>query len=236
MKPFVKCILVAVAAAAVIETGTVDRHSPLVSAIALLASLAGLIALIRPIRWAGLGHRGVSTCVLISAIVVLGEAGVAIQKAQEKELFALEASDPVAYLARLKEIDEDRWLEELQRLDPATYGEVQAARARAAQSAAAAAERKAVPEVQVEDRSDGFHCLSIWDGSHRELKAYTKERMRAPNSFEHIETRITPINAAGTHRVVMEFRAQNGFGGMSTGQAIAAVDNVTCVVSGIAIQ
>jgi hypothetical protein len=31
------------------------------------------IALIRPIRRAGLGHRAVSTCVLISAIVVMGE-------------------------------------------------------------------------------------------------------------------------------------------------------------------
>jgi hypothetical protein len=91
-------------------------------------------------------------------------------------------------------------------------------------------------DAKVENRSDGFHCLSIWDGPHRELKAYTRERMRAPDSFEHIEARITLIFPADTHRVTMDIRAQNGLGGMTIGTAVATIDNATCVASGIIIE
>ena len=71
-----------------------------------------------------------------------------------------------------------------------------AAEAAAAVAGKAAKAKKAGAEaaVVVEKKRKGFHCLSAWDGSHRGVKTYVEERMREPDSFEHIETRITPIN------------------------------------------
>jgi hypothetical protein len=62
------------------------------------------------------------------------------------------------------------------------------------------------------------------------------QRMRNPRSFEHIETRITPISGNGIHTVIMRFRAENGFGGMSIGTAVATVANSTCAASRFAIE
>ena len=52
--------------------------------------------------------------------------------------------------------------------------------------------------------------------------------MRDPDSFEHIETRITPVSDKGTHQLVMKYRAKNGFGGITVGSAIATIDNASC--------
>ena len=52
--------------------------------------------------------------------------------------------------------------------------------------------------------------------------------MREPDSFEHIETRITPINEKGKHTLTMRYRARNGFGGMTDGVAIATINNAGC--------
>ena len=80
----------------------------------------------------------------------------------------------------------------------------------------------------VEDRRKGFHCLSSWDGSHRELADAVKVSLRDPRSFEHSETRITPVDADGNHTLMMEYRARNGFGGMNVGQVAATVKNSDC--------
>ena len=80
----------------------------------------------------------------------------------------------------------------------------------------------------VEDRRKGFHCLSSWDGSHRELADAVKASLRDPRSFEHSETRITPVDADGNHTLMMEYRARNGFGGMNVGQVAATVKNSDC--------
>ena len=78
------------------------------------------------------------------------------------------------------------------------------------------------------DRKAGFHCLSAWDGSHRELVRALKQSLRDPDSFEHIETRISPVNAKGYHTLAMQYRARNGFGGMNIGRLIATVKNSDC--------
>ena len=52
--------------------------------------------------------------------------------------------------------------------------------------------------------------------------------MRDPKSFEHIETRITPKNPQGDHQLVMQYRAKNGFGGMTVGAVVASVRNNDC--------
>jgi len=74
----------------------------------------------------------------------------------------------------------------------------------------------------------GFHCLSAWDGSHRGVENYIKDRLKDPGSFEHIETRITPVSPEGTHSLTMKYRAKNGFGGYTVGAAVAVVSNEGC--------
>ena len=77
-------------------------------------------------------------------------------------------------------------------------------------------------------RQSGFHCLSPWDGSHRELVTALKATLRDPDSFEHIETRITPVNDKGFHVLTMNYRARNGFGGMNIGRLAASVKSSDC--------
>jgi len=87
-----------------------------------------------------------------------------------------------------------------------------------------------------EDRQKGFHCLSAWDGSHRAVVKYVEERLRDPDSFEHIETRITPVNERGEHSLIMQYRAKNGFGGMSLGKALATIGNSDCSATIVAFE
>jgi hypothetical protein len=77
-------------------------------------------------------------------------------------------------------------------------------------------------------RRQGLHCLSSWDGSHRGVERATKKRLRDPDSFEHIDTRIWPVNPSGAHELVMRYRAANGFGGINTASARAIIKNGDC--------
>jgi hypothetical protein len=93
------------------------------------------------------------------------------------------------------------------------------------EQAAKAAEKA---QEEKENHRKGFHCLSSWDGSHSAVKKYVEERMRDPDSFEHVETLISPVNDKGTHQLSMKYRAANGFGGLTVGSATATVDNESC--------
>ncbi len=84
------------------------------------------------------------------------------------------------------------------------------------------------PEEIAEDKRKGFHCLSAWDGSHRDVVTVVRSQLRDPESFEHEKTSITPINSEGNHSLFMTYRARNGFGGLTVGEAIATVSNSTC--------
>ena len=88
-------------------------------------------------------------------------------------------------------------------------------------------------ESTAEDRRKGFHCLSAWDGSQRDVVAQVKAGLRDPNSFEHAETKITPVNEKGYHAVIMTYRARNGFGGMNAGRAIASVRQSDCAAENV---
>ncbi|MGO6781230.1 hypothetical protein GR211_16685 [Rhizobium leguminosarum] len=81
---------------------------------------------------------------------------------------------------------------------------------------------------KADDKRKGFHCLSAWDGSDRQLVDAVKESLRDPSSFEHDETRISPVNAEGLHFVIMTFRAKNGFGGTNVGSATGMVRQSDC--------
>lgn len=93
---------------------------------------------------------------------------------------------------------------------------------------ATAARETADAAKAAENKRKGFHCLKGWDGSHFDLVKAVEASLRDPDSFEHVETRIGPINENGTHVLTMKYRARNGFGGMSVGTVIATVDNATC--------
>lgn len=84
---------------------------------------------------------------------------------------------------------------------------------------------------EAENKRKGMHCLSAWDGSHVAVVASLKDALRDPKSFEHVETRITPVDAEGNHKLIMQYRARNGFGGMNAGLASATIDNETCDAS-----
>ena len=80
----------------------------------------------------------------------------------------------------------------------------------------------------IENKRKGFHCLSSWDGSHRKLASHVEKNLRDPDSYDHIETRITPVTKTGTHTLSMKYRARNGFGGMTIGLVLATIQNDGC--------
>ncbi|EPR14174.1 hypothetical protein M527_29100 [Sphingobium indicum IP26] len=90
------------------------------------------------------------------------------------------------------------------------------------QAVKAAADAK----VRAEQRK-GFHCLNDIDGSHWDMQAAIKARLRNPGSFEHVQTAIMPAEH-GEHQVIMTYRAQNGFGGMNVEQAIGVLNAASC--------
>lgn len=92
---------------------------------------------------------------------------------------------------------------------------------------AEAAKAKAEAEQEEEGRRRGLHCLSPWDGSNPSLVQQVKYQLRDPDSFEHIDTRITP-EVNGKHTIMMQYRARNGFGGMNVATAFGTVDHLTC--------
>ncbi len=57
--------------------------------------------------------------------------------------------------------------------------------------------------------------FSSWDGSHKALKRATKEQLKNPDSFDHIETQYALIDTT-SYRVVMKYRATNSFNAIIT--------------------
>lgn len=106
------------------------------------------------------------------------------------------------------------------RTNAATASDADSAEAQAMKDAAA-------PAASVAGVS-GLHCLSQWDGSHRGLVEQVKRNLRDPDSFKHVDTAISPATKEGLHRIVMEYRARNGFGGMNVGRVEGAVFSHNC--------
>ncbi|MEQ8902969.1 MAG: hypothetical protein RID11_12890 [Roseovarius sp.] len=98
----------------------------------------------------------------------------------------------------------------------------------AARSQVEQAQTELAQAEEAEKKRKGFHCLSAWDGSHANFKRDIEDRMRDPGSFEHISTSVTPVSSSGTHKVFMEYRAKNGFGGMNIGTAMGTFRNSDC--------
>jgi hypothetical protein len=138
----------------------------------------------------------------------------------------LERAEAAGYLEKGAEA----WAVERARLDQAVRDAeaIEREREEALRLAVLKEEEAAKAAAEIERRDAGFHCLSEWDGSHDAFKKAVKKAMREPDSFEHIETLITPVNAEGYHTVQMEYRARNGFGGMNVSAALAKVRNSDC--------
>lgn len=90
------------------------------------------------------------------------------------------------------------------------------------QAAARAAEQAAL-EASIKGQFSG------WDGSHRQVEAALKARMKNPASYEHVETRYSV--GGGSITVVTTYRGTNGFGAVVTNQAIATVDKAGNVLT-----
>ena len=102
-----------------------------------------------------------------------------------------------------------------------------------AQSQKEKAEKVTRLKKEKADKNKGFHCLSQWNGSHRELASLTKESLKDPSSFKHIETRIKPVSPKKQHEVFMKYTATNSFGGRVPGSVFAVIDHETCKVLSI---
>lgn len=86
------------------------------------------------------------------------------------------------------------------------------------------------------DQVNGFHCLSVYDGSYEPLAKAVQENLRDPSSFEHVKTGITPKDKRGFHHVEMIYRANNGFGGKNVEVATALIRNSDCATMNAAIN
>lgn len=90
------------------------------------------------------------------------------------------------------------------------------------------AERLVKAEEKAENKRKGFHCLSGWSGSQPHVVSKLKQALNDPGSFDHIETKVRPINENGQHEFVMKYRAKNAFGGLVISQAIGTYSNENC--------
>lgn len=103
----------------------------------------------------------------------------------------------------------------------------------AQQQQAAEATKRA--QKRAEEKRKGLHCVDSFDGSVSEVVRLTKLKLRDPESFEHIETIIKPVDDKGINPLMMHFRSRNGFGGMTEGYTMAFLTNANCTVVGLEV-
>lgn len=90
---------------------------------------------------------------------------------------------------------------------------------------------KADQALEVEREAEvrrGHHCLSIWDGTHREVTAFVRERLWAPLTLEPIDTRVSPVGPDGMHDLLMRYTARERGGKTVRRYAVARFDNRSC--------
>lgn len=88
---------------------------------------------------------------------------------------------------------------------------------------------------EVAAENDRSKCLTGASGSMPALVQRVRDGMRNPRSFEHIETRAAePENS--TQMVVMTYRGENGFGGLTQGSAVARVNFRTCEIINVTMN
>lgn len=96
-------------------------------------------------------------------------------------------------------------------------------------------EEQALAAERAAEARRGLHCLSVWDGTHREVTAHVRDRLWAPLSLEPLDTRVSPIGPDGTHDLLMRYAAVDRGGRPIRGYAVARFDNRSCAASDIRI-
>jgi len=138
----------------------------------------------------------------------------------------------VVVAATATDEDRARWAEE----EKQRKAEREAQKVRvSAEKAAAKATRKQEEEKQAQKEAQ-FKCASPWDGSIRSIENAMEVKLRDPDSFQHIETSIGPVQENGTQLFVMKYRARNGFGGLNMETAVGALRNSDCEILELAVQ
>jgi hypothetical protein len=106
---------------------------------------------------------------------------------------------------------------------------------RAESKTEAAKEAKEKAAKAADDRQQGLHCLLPYLGYSTKFVDAVKQRLRDPDSFEHDKTMIAPAGPDGSHPIIMEYRAKNGFGGMNRSIAVGKLDHGTCEVVSVVV-
>jgi len=94
--------------------------------------------------------------------------------------------------------------------------------------------RASKPKLDVD--LTGVQCLSPWNGSHRNFNEEIKRNLRDPDSFKHVRTRVGPKMVGGSHRIFVDYRAKNGFGGVNSNTAHGELKASNCRHKLIAIK
>lgn len=131
---------------------------------------------------------------------------------------------------------EQRAANEQARIERIAEREAADAAREAAEQAEQAERERVAAEREAEERRKGFHCLSNWDGSHRGITRYLERNLKDPDSYEHIETRVMPVNDNGLHFLITQYRAKNSFGGYVVDTISAMYRNSDCSVVEVVTQ
>jgi len=182
------------------------------------------------------GRRGRGALMLSSAPVLAVASLLGLMSAEARQNGFASIGDQ-ARAKRLGYDDPVKWAavrDDLAREEAEqALAKAKTAAAKAEAETKAEADRQAAKEAAF--RATGRHCLNPFSGANDPLVQLVKRQLREPDSFEHIETSITPVED-GFHKVVMTYRARNGFGGMNVSQATGLVESANCVTIIVSVE
>lgn len=168
-----------------------------------------------PMRFLGLGHRGVVGTALVSAVFASAMAYGFVKDEKNDRLAALAEEDPAQFLVELKDHDRGRWLKELERLDPEAH-RAEVARMEAEKAARAAKEER--DRIADAGREVRERCSS----QNAKIHAYVlsqeqvKRRLKAPITADFPSYTKVRVLTSGecSSEIVGYVDAQNAFGAM----------------------
>lgn len=142
------------------------------------------------------------TMMLVAVVIVASLGGVIIREQREIRWVTLRESDPAAYLSELFSYDQNRWFDELKKLDPEAH---------AAEASRRTAKAEAEYFAKCSDKKNGEAYVMMQEDVRRSLRAPSTAKF--PGRFDS----GTRLVGNCIYRVVGHFDAQNGFGAMIRG-------------------
>ena len=178
-----------------------------------LVACVALLALLRPMPAIKLGHRGVSSGVIVVALLTVATGFGKASHDQEEMLSGLKQSDPQAYLAELRKAKgDDEWRKALKEIDPSAY-EIETARYKAELQEQREAEERDRQAKQAREEAKVCKDKSwAWTMA----KEFVTEQLRAPSTADFPWIREEWVKQTGecAFQVIGHVDAQNGFGAM----------------------